>query len=316
MRSFCTYFDYHYLTRALTMMSSLYSFDKNIKFYVLALDKKTTNKLRILNINYINIIDLSNFFKQYKFLKKQKKIRPISEFCFLLTPYIIEYCLRKFNCNKIYYADADLIFFDNCSFITNKLSKYSVIASEHNFDRKNKYQENINGIFNVGFLGFKKNSISAKCLDIWKKQCFFSTTTNEGFSSIIRGDQLYLNMWPKLLKKDFSPIKNKFFNIGAWNIEQFSFRTKERKLYSNKNKVFMIHANFIEFENSKIVINLNPKLTLINKIVCDYYIKISEENDIGFLSLEKVGLVKKTFAYLKYVLKFLLKAVIKYNKIK
>ena len=167
-------------------------------------------------------------------------------FCFLLTPYLIEYCLLHLKKKSIFYTDADLFFFDDCKKITNKLNEYSIICSCHNFTADNKFQEKINGKFNVGFLGFKKNNISKKSLEIWKRQCFFSTSMHKSFETIIKGDQLYLNTWPKIFKNNFYPIKYKYFNIGAWNINNFYLKSINGEIFHEKKRVLMVHANFIE----------------------------------------------------------------------
>ena len=176
--------------------------------------------------------------------------------------------------SRIFYVDADLYFFDNCLFISKKLDKFSIISSVHNFDEKNKFQEKINGKFNVGFIGFKKNKLSLKCIDIWKKQCFFSTTLNESFATVIRGDQLYLNKWPSIFKKDFYSINNKYFNIGAWNINNFKFERRKNYLFTNNKKILMIHANFIEFDNNQnILIDGRSNLKSVNQLIYDQYLK-------------------------------------------
>ena len=234
MNYFCTYFNETFLSRGLAMMDSLKSNNRNIKFYVLALDYKTFIKLNELKKDYIKIINIRVFFKKYPELKNQKYKRKINEFCFLLTPYLIDYCLRTLSLKKIFYTDADLLFFDDCKKIISKLNKYSIISSVHNFSKKNKFQENINGKFNVGFLGFKKNAISLKCIRLWMKQCFFSTTLHDSFQTLIKGDQLYLNQWPFLYKRSFSSISNKFFNIGAWNFNDFQFKLKHAIKFLNE----------------------------------------------------------------------------------
>ena len=61
MKYFCTYFNETFLSRGLAMMDSLKSNNRNIKFYVLALDYKTFIKLKELK-DYIKIINTS-FFK-------------------------------------------------------------------------------------------------------------------------------------------------------------------------------------------------------------------------------------------------------------
>ena len=71
MKYFCTYFNETFLSRGLAMMDSLKSNNRNIKFYVLALDYKTFIKLKELKKDYIKIINTRVFFKKYPELKNQ-----------------------------------------------------------------------------------------------------------------------------------------------------------------------------------------------------------------------------------------------------
>ena len=293
MRYFCTYFDYSFLLRGISMINSLYMLDKKINFFVLAIDKKTSEKINKLKLNFITVININDLFRKYPELKKQQKIRKINEFCFLLTPFLIEYCLMKFKKKKIFYTDADLIFFDKCRSITDKLNKFSIISSMHNFSLKNKFQEKINGIYNVGFLGFKKDVYGKKCLNIWKKQCLFSTTLHESFNGIIKGDQLYLNKWPKIFKKNFYGIKDRSFNIGAWNINEHDFYHKNNFIYSNKKKLKMVHANFIEFENNSIVLTDKKNMRLINNYIYKTYLEASRNLGIKEINLYKINFLTK-----------------------
>lgn len=305
MRVFCTYFDINYLSRGLAMMLSIYKHDKNIKFIVLCLDKKTENQLSRINLSFIQIEKIDFLFKKYPELKNSKNKRKKNEFCFLLTPYFIEYCLISLGNIKVFYVDSDIIFLDKCIKITNKINKFSVIASVHNFDKKNKFQEKINGIFNVGFLGFKRNKISLNCLITWKRQCLFSTTTNESFEPIIKGDQLYLNSWPKLLKKEFYPIKNKNFNIGGWNIRNYKINYKNNQFYLNNKKVLMFHANFIEFkEKNKIFIDNSKHLKLINNFICENYKNSSKLIKIHKIIILRENLIIKFFNQIKILKSF------------
>ena len=200
---------------------------------------------------------------------------------------IVYYILKK---KSIFYTDADLFFFDDCKKITNKLNHYSIICSCHNFNKENKFQEKINGIFNVGFLGFKNDYITKKSLERWKRQCFFSTTTHKSFENVIKGDQLYLNTWPKIFKKNFYPIKNLCFNIGAWNINNFVFKNIDNKIFHNEKKILMVHANFIEFQNKKkIIIQRRPSQKEINNIIVHSYKKISKKIGIRNIQINKIG---------------------------
>jgi hypothetical protein len=290
------------------MINSLYKLDKKINFFVLAIDKKTFEKISTLKLDFIYVININDFFKRYPELKKQQKKRKINEFCFLLTPFLIEYCFTRFKKKRIFYTDADLFFFDKCNAITNKLNKFSIISSVHNFSLKNKFQEKINGIYNVGFLGFKKDNVGKKCINIWKKQCLFSTTLNESFNGIIKGDQLYLNKWPKIFKKKFYGITDKLFNIGAWNINDHKFYYKKNIIYSDKKKLKMLHANFIEFQNNEIILINKKNMRIINNVIYKNYLTTSENYGIKKFNLYKINILRKMITYILKIISFYSKA--------
>ena len=64
------------------MINSLYRLDKKINFFVLAIDKKTFEKMSTLKLDFIYVININDFYKKYPELKKQKKKEKLMNFVF------------------------------------------------------------------------------------------------------------------------------------------------------------------------------------------------------------------------------------------
>ena len=142
---------------------------------------------------------------------------------------------------------------------------------------------------------------------MWKNQCLFSTTVNKSFNGIIKGDQLYLNKWPEIFKKQFYGIKDKQFNIGAWNIGDHKFYYKKDIIHSDKKKLKMVHANFIEFTDNEIILINKKNLRIINNIIHKNYLTTSENYGIKKFNLYKINILIKIFIYILKITSFLLK---------
>ena len=278
--NYCTYFDKNFLVQGLACIHTLKKYNDKSFFYILALDRETKLKLQNLKLTNVNVIDLSLLFEIFTILRKGQK-RNLSEFYYLLTPFLIFYILNYKKKKHVIYVDADLIFFSEFvkTKITALLKKNDILFSVH--DLKKDFSSA--GKYNVGFLVFKNKLIVLKQLYIWMKQCMISTTINESFSNVICGDQKYIENWGQNKKLNFSAIKIKNFNIGGWNINEKKILKKNGKLICNNSILYFIHANFIKlyinkgyFMTSSSVINSSRKIYNyeIKKVfveVCRFY---------------------------------------------
>ena len=266
--NYCTYFDKNFIVQGLTCIHTLKKYNKDVFFYILALDQKTKLKLESLNLSFIKVIELNLLYKKFPILQKEKKKRNLGEFFFLITPFLINFLLKYQKINHVIYVDADLIFFSDVTKIKSLFKKNDILASYHDPD-DNKITT---GKYNVGFLVFRNNIKVLNLLRIWMKQCMISTTIDNNYSNIICGDQKYLESWEKNKQFRFSGIKIKNFNIGAWNITKKNFSKKNGTLMCDNSKLCCIHANFIKF-NLKKSFFISSRSNNSSRIIYNYEIK-------------------------------------------
>jgi hypothetical protein len=138
------------------------------------------------------------------------------EFYFTATPVIIRHCLaREPAAQMMTYLDADLFFFGPASAVLAEQGDASVGIVPHRFaDRARGSLRH--GIYNVGWVSFRRDPPGLACLDWWRERCLewcHDRVEGEKFA-----DQGYLNDFPR----KFSGVKSlehPGINCAPWNLD-------------------------------------------------------------------------------------------------
>jgi hypothetical protein len=214
--TFCTLFNSKFLLKGLAMIFSLKEHAPESKIYVLCMDELTFDFFKKNHLEFEVIpINLTEF--ENNTLLELKKNRTFVEYCWTLTPCLIEYCLKKFNLHDCTYLDADLFFFSSPKKILDRIGNNSVLITEHNYYPKYD-QSKMSGIYCVQFMYFKNDSQGNEVLSWWKDKCLdwcFARFEEDRF-----GDQKYLDNWPNIFKS----VKVHDYNIqclAPWNIQNY-----------------------------------------------------------------------------------------------
>lgn len=230
MHTFVTLFDKNYLTRGLGLYSSLEKNCSAFILYILAMDTETEiwlkNNIQV-KANNISVISLDNIENFYPELKKIKNERSRAEYCWTLTPYSIQYVLKKYKSIECTYFDADIYFFNSPDFIFNEAKKQSVIITEHNYTPRYDQTET-SGKYCVQFMYFKNNKPGNEVLEWWRKRCeewCFFKQENGKF-----GDQKYLDDWTTRFNCVYvpNPIGT---GLAPWNIQKYNIEISNGIFY-------------------------------------------------------------------------------------
>jgi hypothetical protein len=180
---------------------------------------------------------------------------------------LIYYLLKYRNLDSVVWIDPDLYFIKNIDNIFETLKYKEVILTPH---FRNEYSENRtllyrDGFFNVGFIGFKKNSI---CLDWYINQIYLTCDLIDGYFYY---EQKYLDYFP-ILSDNIEILRSGNYNIGEWNMDTCKRKHINNKLYIEKDNVTS-EAIFIHFSNHYIknIIEKNYELPIISTFLQDYY---------------------------------------------
>ena len=264
-------FDKNYLFRALVLYESAKKFIPNAKFWFLCLDDETKTMLEKIGIE--NTVLMTPKEMDDKDLLGTESTRTRAEFAFTAKSNWLEYLVqtKKVRLGEILiWADADIMFYSSPqSAIDRILSEYSIAISPHYFTEKNKHRAERVGLYNAGFILFKIDSNSIKCLGEWSQQCIDWCYYRYEDGKL--GDQMYLDDWHNKYDQVYD-IPDKGVNLGPWNIRNYSIKEKQYGSFSiDKDPLICYHFHGLKiYLNRKGKIKAYPIGILNRKIYCQY----------------------------------------------
>lgn len=247
--NYCTLFNSNYLSRGMTMITSLLECDNEAFIYVFGLDDEVITFFNNLNSQRIKCIPYLVFETEQ--LLNIKKSRTIAEYCWTLTAYTIYYVIKNYNVSHCTYLDADLYFYSSPAKIFLELSDYSIGIIEHRFPKKLSHLE-AHGKYNVQFMYFKNDIDGIKALIWWKEKCFewcYARLEDGKY-----GDQLYLNDWVTRFN-NVKVISNIGAGMAPWNMLRYSLSYNNNSYQISENGVDLHPLIFFHYHGTKIFKN-------------------------------------------------------------
>ncbi len=219
----------NYTGLALILKKSIERYYTNLKFYIFIADE-IDDSFDLPDDTYITK-DLG-IFNENEWNELTFKY-DLTEFCTCLKPYIFEWIMNKFESCNVCYLDPDLFFFSSMGSIYSKFIEYDILLTPHlvnisdsdvqqTMERELKFA----GIYNLGFLGLKKNIETIKILKWWQSRLF-----DKCFACWQRGeftDQIWMDFITAYYKY---PEKIYISHDLGWNFAPWNFY--ERKFIGN-----------------------------------------------------------------------------------
>ncbi|WCL51263.1 putative nucleotide-diphospho-sugar transferase [Leptospira sp. GIMC2001] len=238
----CTLFDINYLPLGLTLYSSLIEHFGEFHLWILALDDECYKKLNELNLKNVSVIKLSEIEDKEVLIAKSN--RTWQEYCWTLSPIIPTHVLNNNpEIDHIIYLDADLFFYSSPDPIFEEISNKSIMIIPHRFPDRLKHLE-VNGIFNVQMMFFRRDEEGLACLKLWKSQClewcYYISEPDR------MGDQKYLDKWPHLYK-NILILQHIGAGVAMWNLEQYSLSIRNDKYYVNDLPLIFYHFHQFKY---------------------------------------------------------------------
>jgi hypothetical protein len=236
--TFCTFFDSHFLIRGLALYESLRRHCASFTLFVLCMDRTCYDILRGMGLPGMVLIALEDFEKGDDSLLGAKENRSRVEYYFTCTPSLPLYILRHFSSLKqITYLDADLFFFANPSPVYEEIGHHSIALIPHRFSEGLRRMEE-RGIYNVGFLFFRRDSDGLAFLEWWRNKCLewcFDRVEGDRFA-----DQKYLDRVPDLFH-GVTIINHKGANLAPWNVGNHRIRCNHQSVWVDDQPLIFYH---------------------------------------------------------------------------
>ena len=247
MRHFCTYFDAHYLLRGLTLFRSLQRHAPDFTLWVLCCDEASFQALQTLDLPNLRPIRLAEIERFEPRLCQIKDRRTRVEYLWTLSPiWPLFLFQRQPDIELVTYLDADLFFYSSPEPLFDEMDDNSIAITEHRFPEKSRYME-CNGVYNVGYLSFRRDDNSLSCLNYWREQCLewcYDRTEAGRY-----GDQKYLDEWPQRFA-GVRVLKHEGAAIAPWNWTSYRFEKHGDALTSNGEPLIFFHFHGLKFLNS------------------------------------------------------------------
>jgi hypothetical protein len=183
------------------------------------MDTASYKTLRQLNLPNLQLIALEDFERGDTELLQAKRNRTPVEYYFTCTPSLPLFVLNHFpEIDLITYLDADLFFFAHPALVYEEIANHSVAIISHRFPTQLRHLET-RGIFNVGWLSFRRDEYALACLYWWRKQCleWCYDRIEEGRFA----DQKYLDDWPTRFQ-NVIVLHHKGANLAPWNLANYN----------------------------------------------------------------------------------------------
>lgn len=238
MYHFCTYFDSNFLDRGLALFQSLKRFCPDFQLFVLCLDDSCYKILQQFKLPQMNLIKLQDFEKNDPELQGAKNNRTRVEYFFTCTPSLPLYVLKNYRkVDVITYLDADLLCFANPEPIYKEFAQHSIAIISHRFPIKLKQLER-RGIYNVGYLSFKRDKYALECLNWWRQNCIewcYDRVEDSRYA-----DQKYLDDWPTRFK-GVVVLQHKGVNLAPWNLDNYQIESNDKGIWVDEQPLVFFH---------------------------------------------------------------------------
>jgi hypothetical protein len=218
---FCTYFDRNYLGRGLALYDSLRRHCKRpFRLWVLCFDEESYSVLIRLGLENVQPLSVEEFERGDDALASAKAERTRVEYYWTCTPSLPLYILRHNpQVEVITYLDADLYFYSDPEPIYQEFGQQSVLIIGHRFAAQYTHLAEGAGIYNVGLLAFRRDSLGLSALRWWRERCleWCYARVEEGKF----GDQKYLDDWPERFQGVWV-LRHKGAGLAPWNLPRYS----------------------------------------------------------------------------------------------
>jgi len=238
MRYFCTYFDHRFVPRALALIESLRRWCPEFRLWALCMDDAALDTMRRLRLPEVELISLVELEQGDPDLLTAKGSRSRLEYFFTCTPSLPLYVLQQ--CPEIElltYLDADLFFFADPEPLFDQLGDGSVGIIPHHFSRRVADRAQF-GIYNVGWISFRRDAEGLACLQWWREQCLawcYTRVERDRYA-----DQKYLDQWPDRFR-NVRVLEHKGANLGPWNLASYRVTEREGRVWVDDEPLLFFH---------------------------------------------------------------------------
>ena len=273
MHAFCTYFDRDYLPRGLALYRSLKQHCPEFRLWVLCMDRDCLRTLQQQHLPELRLIALEELEAAEPRLLEAKRNRSRIEYYFTCTPALPLYVLRRqTDVDVITYLDSDLFFFADPAPLFDEMGDRSIAIIPHRFAPHLREMER-NGLYNVGWISFRRDTQGLACLEWWRDRCLeWCYDRPEGRRY---ADQKYLDDWPTRFA-GVVVLSHKGANLAPWNVSNYELRERDGRVWINEQPLIFFHFQGLKqirnwlFDTNMAGYRVRPARIVVRRIYAPY----------------------------------------------
>lgn len=239
LRHYCTYFDHRYLPRGLVLMDSLRALSPEVRFYVLALDAPCAEVLAEMADPDVVVVPLPELEAADPDLLRIKADRTLIEYYFTVTPCFPRLLMDRHiaDGDLLTYIDADTWFRADPEIVFDDIGDGSIAITPHRFSSE-RQGLSVYGLFNVGWLSWRKDAIGLRCLEDYRAACL--DWCHDRLEGQRYADQKYLDAWPARYP-GLVQLAHPGINAALWNINGHEVTEVAGRLYVSGRRLVFWH---------------------------------------------------------------------------
>ncbi len=287
--NYLSIFSRDYIYKGLALYRSLEKHDSSFRFYFVCLDNETIELLKNMQLKNAVLLSINDIEAQDKALAQTKLIRNTKEYIWTAKASAILYIFENYpDISNIIWLDGDTMFLSSPEAIYSEWGDYSILLTKEHYSGPYEYMSSLYGKYNTGFMGFKRDENTLKCLEWfrakliewcydkheagkWSDQMYVCDWT-ESFDNVGIIKSYGINMTPFILKRRLSEgnaaISYEDSNIYIGNDRLILFHYYGLK-YINKNEFDLCSYKNWEFPASAIDNIYLPYLISCRKAIAE-----------------------------------------------
>ncbi|AGK53554.1 glycosyl transferase [Bacillus sp. 1NLA3E] len=239
---YCSTFSKEYAYKGLLLYNSIEQHDKDFQFFMICLHDEAKKLFEKMNLAHATIISMENIENEDSELLSVKSSRNVKEYIWTSKASVCLYLFKNFvKIDHIIWLDGDTYFFSDPESIFTEWGKFSVMLTSEKWLDEHSILGETNGIYNTGFMGFKRDEHSMECLHWFRQKliewCF------DRWEKGLWSDQVYANDWPDRFQ-NVGILENIGVNLTPYII---NYRLKEGTVKKTDNDIFINNEKLVFF---------------------------------------------------------------------
>ena len=285
----------NYIPKARALAKSLKEFHADCTFH-LALCDKPPEGLLLANEPFDNLILVEEL--PIPNVKSWIFKHTLVELCTGVKGAVFDEIFNKFNADKIFYFDPDILIFSKLDFLLEKLDSHSILLTPHQTapDREpeaiidNEICSLKHGVYNLGFLGVSNTEIGRKFVKWWAERLYLFCYDDK--PSGLFTDQRWIDLAPAFFD-DIFIVREPNYNVSTWNLShRVATGNLEDGIFINAKPLCFYHFSGFDSGDQEIMLKKYGSHSPVLFDLREYY-----SDECGRLGQEVFGQLKCAYSF-------------------